>query len=136
MPINRSDKKALPATTLGAKPGDFAVGSLESRATARAMLHHSQSITKALISSGLPRMFREEAIIIRPPDTIAYHLASDGSIVEVICREYEPGQFAANIDQTWQDGSVYDGNCWVHSLEDVEKLPATEPPNWVMIERR
>jgi hypothetical protein len=74
MTINRSDKKTLPATTLGAKPGDFPVGSLESRAAARAMLHHSQTITTVVISSGLPRMFRKENIIITPPDTIAHHL--------------------------------------------------------------
>jgi hypothetical protein len=68
------------------KPSDYELGSIESRAGARAILHLSQTITTVVISTGLPQMFRQEKIIITPPDTIAYHLASDGSLVEVIYR--------------------------------------------------
>lgn len=44
---NRKDSDALPATGSGPKPADFPLGSVESRAAARAMLSERPAETKA-----------------------------------------------------------------------------------------
>jgi hypothetical protein len=110
----------LPETVSGPRPGDFPVGSIESRAAARAMLKGCD-ITTVVIMTGLPHSFQGPPII-NPPDSAAYYMAADDSIVEVVCREYERGKFTAFIDQTWTNGSLYDGNCRVRNFADLQKL--------------
>jgi len=111
----------LPATPLGLRPGDFPLGSLESRAAARAMMLKPGDITHGLIMTGLPWPDSGPSIV-NPPDTVAYHVAPDNSIVEVICREYELGSFTAFIHQTWENGSVYEGDDRVEDFADLEKF--------------
>jgi hypothetical protein len=120
MMLSPKDKTILPARSSGPRPGDFPVGSLESRAAARAMLKRCD-ITTVMISTGLPSSFGGPPIV-DPPDRVAYYLAPDDSIVQVICREYERGKFTAFIDQTWSDGSVYEGNYRVTDYTDLEKF--------------
>jgi hypothetical protein len=102
------------------KPGDFPIGSLESRAAARALLGRC-NITAVIVSTGLPWPFLGPPVI-NPPDTLAYYLAPDESIVEVICREYEPGKFTAGIHQTWSDGSEYHGSHLIANLGDLQRV--------------
>jgi hypothetical protein len=100
------------------RAGDYALGSIESRAAARAMMRGSGIVTAVVITTGLPQLIGE-TVTINPPDTIERYLAPDNSLVEVICREYAPGQFTAFIHQTWQDGSVYNGSSLINTLEGV-----------------
>jgi hypothetical protein len=103
------------------KPGDFPIGSLESRAAARALLGRC-NITTVVAMTGLPSSFRGQKPIIAPPDTLTHYLALDESIVEVICREYEPGKFTACIHQTWSDGREYHGSHLIANLGDVQRV--------------
>jgi len=102
------------------KPGDFPIGSLESRAAARALLGRC-NITTVIVSTGLPLHFLEPPII-NPPDTLACYLAPDESIVEVVCREYEAGKFVACIHQIWSDGGEYHGSHLMADLGDVRRV--------------
>jgi hypothetical protein len=106
---------------LYAAPGEFALGSLESRAAARALLGRC-NITTVIVMTGLPSAFRGQRPIITPPDTLTHYLALDESIVEVLYREYEPGKFAAHVHQTWNDGNEYHGHYSVANLVDLQKL--------------
>jgi hypothetical protein len=96
------------------KPGDFPIGSVESRAAARMLLGRC-NITAVIVSTGLPLPVMGPPVI-NPPDTLAYYLAPDKSIVGVICREHEAGKFVACIHQTWSDGGEYRGN---HLIADL-----------------
>jgi hypothetical protein len=107
------------------KPGDFPIGSLESRAAARARLGRC-NITAVIVSTGLPWPLLEVPNI-KPPDTIQEYLAADDSIVEVICREYEPGRFSAGIHQAWSDGSEYHGIHLVDNLADLQTVCRPQP---------
>jgi hypothetical protein len=78
-------------------------------------------ITHVVIMTGLPCPFSGPPTI-NPPDTVAYYLAPDDSVVEVICREYERGKFTTNINQTWEDGGLYHGNYMVRDFADLEKF--------------
>lgn len=113
-----------PLQARGPRPGDYALGSLQSRAAARSMLERLAEITSVLIFTGLPGPSIGNTSSVEAPDTLERYLAQDGSIVHVICREWEPGKFTAFIDQTWPDGSVYQGNCPVQRLTDLEELKA------------
>jgi hypothetical protein len=74
------------------RPGDFPLGSIESRMAMRAQLaEQGDGITHVLVLTGLPSYFGGPPII-EPPDSIAHFEAPDGSIVEVIRREYAPGK--------------------------------------------
>ena len=83
------------------------------------LTEQGDGVTHVVVSTGLPRIF--DAPIIEPPDSIAHFEAPDGSIVEVIRREYERGKFTAFVNQTWKDGSVYRGNCRLENFEDLGK---------------
>jgi hypothetical protein len=74
-----------------------------------------------MITTGLPSSFSGPPIV-EPPDTVAYYRALDGSIVQVICREYDRGKFTAYIDQTWEDGGLYHGNYVVRDFADLKKF--------------
>ena len=75
----------------GYRPGDFPLGSIESRMAMRAQLaEQGDGITHVLVLTGLPSYFGPP--IIDLPDSIAHFEAPDGSIVEVIRREYAPGR--------------------------------------------
>jgi hypothetical protein len=113
----------LGARASARKPGDFPIGSVESRAAARALLGRC-NITTVIVSTGLPLPFLGPPVI-NPPDTLTYYLAPDESIVKVICREYEPGKFTAGIHQTWNDGNTYYGSHSVGNLVDLQKLCPT-----------
>ena len=73
------------------------------------MLKQGQCITTVGISTGLPSLL-SGAPTVNPPDTLAHYLSPDGSILEVIYREWERGKFTAFLHQTWKDGSVYHGD--------------------------
>jgi hypothetical protein len=120
MANNSNEKRDVPATNSAPNPGDFPVGSVESRAAARAMLKR-HNITTVVITTGLPSSFSGPPIV-EPPDTVAYYRALDGSIVQLICREYERGKFTAFIHQTWEDGGLYHGNYMVRDFADFEKF--------------
>ena len=117
---NKRKKPTLPATVSGPNPGDFPLGSPESRAASRAMLER-RNITSVMVMTGLPSSFSGPPTV-SPPDTVEYYVAPDDSIVRVICREYERGKFTAFIDQTWENGSVYQGDYMVKELADLQKL--------------
>ena len=104
------------------KPGDFPVGSLASRAAARAMLNRSNAVTCVVVTTGLPSPFMDQEPVVKPPDSVAYYLAADESVVTLIFREYEPARFTAFIDQTWKDWGVYHGECRVESLAGPKNL--------------
>lgn len=90
------------------RPGDFALGSAASRAAARAHLESRNGEFLAdheVVMTGFPRSYEQPTII--PPDSVAYYEIPDGSVVEVIRREYEPGKFTAFITQVWPDGTPY-----------------------------
>ena len=116
----QGQRPCLPATDSGPNPGDFPIGSLQSRAAARAMLER-RDITTVVIMTGLPCPFSGPPTV-SPPDTVTYYRAPDDSIVEVICREYERGKFTEFIHQTWNDGSVYQGNYVVRDLADLQEF--------------
>jgi hypothetical protein len=85
------------------------------------LAEQGDGVTHVLVSTGLPSL-NFGPPIIDPPDSIAHFEAPDGSIVEVIRREYERGKFTAFVNQTWKDGSVYRGNCRLENLEDLGKI--------------
>jgi hypothetical protein len=107
-------------------PGEFPVGSLESRAAARAMLGRC-NVTTVIISTGFPDLSGEK-LIVNPPDNVTYYLAPDDSIVEVICRGYAPGTFTANIHQAWDGGRDYHGNHLVTGFADLENFCRPQRP--------
>ena len=113
-------RTVLPATNLGPKPGDFPLRSLESRAAARAMVEHTGEESQFVIFTGLPTPFSCKPIV-ELPDTIAHYEAADGSIAEVIRREYAPAEFTVFIKQTWKDGSVYQGSYVLRDLPVSDK---------------
>ena len=111
----------------GCRPGDFPLGSIESRMAMRAQLaEQGDGITHVLFLTGLPSL-NSGPPIIDPPDSIAHFEAPDGSIVEVIRREYERGKFTAFVNQTWKDGSEYRGQCRADRLEDLAKMCTVTP---------
>jgi hypothetical protein len=106
---------------LYAAPGEFALGSRESRDAARALLGR-RNITTVIVMTGLPSPFRGQKPIITSSDTLTHYLALDESIVEVLCHEYEPGKIAAHVHQTWNDGGEYHGRRSVENLVDLQNL--------------
>jgi hypothetical protein len=89
------------------------------------LAEQGDGVTHVLVLTGLPSHFGPP--IINPPDSIAHFEAPDGSIVEVIRREYAPGKVTAFIDQAWKDGSVYRGNCRLENFEDLGKTSRQIP---------
>jgi hypothetical protein len=84
------------------------------------LAEQGDGVTHVLVLTGLPSYFGPP--IIDPPDSIAHFEAPDGSIVEVIRREYERDKFTAFVNQTWKDGSEYRGQCRADRLEDLAKM--------------
>jgi hypothetical protein len=134
-PKNNQLKEPLLCSTAPApKPGDFALGSVESRAAARAECERRARIEDenavVVIWTGLPGLFREHSLVIDPPDSLSRYRMPDTSTVEVIRRHWD-GQHGSGVtiyvEQTWPDGSVYHGNCLVKSLEEVQRLGARAP---------
>jgi hypothetical protein len=82
------------------------------------LANRGDGVTTVVIGTGLAVCFAGQPSIT-PPDSVAHHEAPDGSIVQVICREYASGQFTAYVDQYWKDGSTYGGN---HKLEDFDTI--------------
>lgn len=80
------------------------------------------AITSVLILTGLPSPFRGQKPKVESRDTVAYYGAQDGSIMEVVSREYAAGKFSNGICQTWNDGAVYHGDCRVKSMADLARL--------------
>jgi hypothetical protein len=83
-----------------------------------ALSSRGDGVTTVVIGTGLAVCFAGQPSIT-PPDSIGHYEARDGSIVQVICRQYANGQFTAYIDQYWRDGSAYNGK---HELEDFGDL--------------
>jgi hypothetical protein len=109
------------------RPGDFPVGSLESRMAMRTALRgRGDGVTTVVIGTGLAVCY-SGAPSIKPPDSVAHYEALDGSIVQVICREYASGQFTAFVDQYWKDGSAYDGKHELENFGDLGKLTRPIP---------
>jgi hypothetical protein len=99
------------------RPGDFPIGSLESRMAMRAALkERGDGVSTVVIGTGLAACFAGQPSIT-PPDSVAHYEAPDGSIVQVICRGV--GEITAYVNQYWKDGSAYDGK---HELEDFGDL--------------
>jgi hypothetical protein len=109
------------------RPGDFPIGSLESRMAMRAELaNRGDGVTTVVTGTGLAVCFSGQPSI-KPLDSISHHEARDGSIVQVICREYASGRFTAYVDQYWKDGSAYDGKHELEDLGDLGKLTRPIP---------
>lgn len=105
------------------------MGSPQSRAAARARLDQKRrfennpfSADCELVFTGLPEPDFGGPPGINPPDSIAHYVVPDGSIVEVIRREYDAGKFTAFIHQTWQDGNEYHGDYTVRRLADLKAI--------------
>ena len=108
---------------------EFAVGSPESRAAARARLELRSrfdndvfSVDYESLSTGLPELDFGVSLVITPPDSIVYYEMADTSIVRVICRQYDGSKFTAFIHQTRKDGSEYHGACRVQSLAELRRI--------------
>jgi hypothetical protein len=100
------------------------------------LAEQGDGVTHVLVSTGLPSL-NFGPPIIDPPDSIAHFEAPDGSIVEVIRREYERGKFTTFVNQTWKDGSEYRGQCRADRLEDLAKMCRPIPyPNRKGLEYR
>jgi hypothetical protein len=76
--------------------------------------------TTVVILTGLPCLVSGRPVVAFP-DSLEHYRARDGSIVEVVRREYASGKFTTYIHQTWQDRSVYHGDCMLESLADLAK---------------
>jgi hypothetical protein len=109
------------------RAGDFPIGSLESRMAMRAALSsRGDGVTTVVIGTGLAVCFAGQPSITSP-DSVAHYEALDGSIVQVICREYASGQFTAYVNQYWKDGSTYDGKHELGEFGDLGKLTRPIP---------
>jgi hypothetical protein len=84
------------------------------------LAEQGDGVSYVVVLTGLPSYLGTP--IIDPPDSIAHFEAPDGSIVEVIRREYERGKFTTFVNQTWKDGSEYRGQCRADRLEDLAKM--------------
>jgi hypothetical protein len=118
--------KGLP---IAPRPEDFSIGTVESRAAARAECERRARIEDGnsivVICTGLSSPFREQFPVIDPPDSLSRYEMPDGSSVEVIRRHWAEQQrtgVTIFIEQTWPDGGVYHGDCRVKSLEEVHRL--------------
>jgi hypothetical protein len=110
------------------KPEDFPIGPPESRAAARAESERRARIQDetalVFILTGFPRPPRERIAVANVPGLSKYSLP-DGSIVDVVrgkATEHSEGRAIIHVEQTWPDGSVYEGDCLVKSLEDLKRL--------------
>jgi hypothetical protein len=112
------------------KPGDFPIGSPESRAAARAILIKQGEedgefdATHVVIWTGLP-VAKGEPIVVAPPDTLACYKMSDGSFVQVVRRHWTSegrSGVTAFIHQTSQDGRAYSGSCEVKGLLELKRF--------------
>jgi len=113
------------------KPGDFPIGSPQSRTAARAMLIKKSEADgefdagTLMVWTGLPwvkRELRAAEIVITPPDTLAYYTMPDGSVVQVIRRHWEGegrSGVKASIHQFSADGGPYNGS---YDVEDLSQL--------------
>jgi hypothetical protein len=109
------------------RPGDFPVGSIESRMAMRAALSsRGDGVTTVVIGTGLAVCFVGQPSIT-PPDSVAHYEARDGSIVQVICREYASGQSTAYVDQYWKDGRSYEGEDKLEDFGDLGKRTRSIP---------
>jgi hypothetical protein len=80
--IEKSGKSAhLPATPRTIRPGDFLIGSLESRATARALAHARVRSTKV----GLRVILESYDVLDLDKSTCRRTLSKDGTITEIVC---------------------------------------------------
>ncbi len=131
MTIKQSEDPGLPATNVGPKPGDFPIGSIESRAAARAQLDRARyterQVDVVVILSGLG--LRDCRPAITPPDSLEYYQAPDSSIVQVVYRNWwgqDQDGVTAFITQVKADGEAYRGDCLIESLEEAQRLPRVE----------
>ena len=73
---NQREKASSHATNSGPKPGDFPLGSPESRAAARriAGLRQERGPSHVTITTGLrvPAEFESRPVVITPPDWVEY----------------------------------------------------------------
>jgi hypothetical protein len=94
------------------KPGDFPIGSPQSRAAARAILikqseEDDEFSAGALVDWGGLPWIKREPIVVTPPDTLAYYTMPDGSIVRVTRRHWAAdgrSGVTAFIHQFFADG--------------------------------
>ena len=104
------------------RPGDYPIGSLESRMAMRTALRdRGNGVTTVVIGTGLAGCYRGKPSITSP-DSVAHYEAEDGSVAQVIAREYASGRFTAYIDQYWKDGSPYEGKHKLENFGDLGKL--------------
>jgi hypothetical protein len=100
-------------------PADFPLKSMESRMAMRARLQQrGDGVEVVVFMTGMPGLGQEPPAV-RPPDTVSHYQAPDGSIVEVIRREFAPGRFTSFVNQTWNDGNMYTGDAPLTSLVDL-----------------
>ncbi len=110
-------------------PGDYPLGTSQSRAAARAECERRERVLDdnavVLIMSGLPRIFGHQGPVVDPPDSLHRYRMPDGSTVDVIRRHWGgPNGRGVTIfvEQTWNDGLVYHGDRLVKNLEEVRRL--------------
>jgi hypothetical protein len=110
------------------RASDYPLGTLESRAAARAACERRERILDGsavvVIMTRLPRMFGQQAPVVIPPDSLSRYKMPDGSTVDVIRRYWgEPNIRGVTIfvEQRWHDG-VYHGDNLVKSLEEVRRV--------------
>jgi hypothetical protein len=108
------------------RPGDYPLGTVESRAAARAEWkrreHAVDESAVVVLVTGLPRMFGDQPLSVVPPDSLRRYKMPDSSIVEVIRRHWggsNGGGVTIFVEQTLQDGGVYYGARLVKNLEEV-----------------
>jgi hypothetical protein len=118
------------------KPGDFPIGSPESRAAARAILiersgEDGEFSADCLVSwTGLPaakwsKTTTGSAPTATPPDTLAYYTMPDSSFVQVIRRHWEGegrSGVTASIHQYSADGGAYNGSYEVEDLSQLKRF--------------
>jgi hypothetical protein len=114
------------------RPGGFKLSSLESRTAARVRLatmgDEGFSADHESVMSGFPWTWQPPVIF--PPDSIAYYEVTDGSVMEVIRREYEPGKFTAIFAQVWPDGAEYSrGPSTIYGLAELRQSATRIPPS-------
>jgi hypothetical protein len=111
------------------KPEDFPVGSLASRAAARAEARRRQRIEDdtalIVIWTGMPRPAREYISRVENKPGYRYYKMPDGSIVEVhrnplASENLHRGDI--RVEQYWPDGRTYDGDCLIEKLSDISLL--------------
>jgi hypothetical protein len=113
-------------------PFDFPVGSVRSRAAARKLLRsrvqQQWSNASEVIMTGLA--VAKGRLSVEAPDSVAYRLAGDGSVVELVLRYWNADRvdgLTIFLTQLTEDGGVYRGSCPIGSFAEALELPVCQP---------